>query len=533
MIFQSRLLARVAVTAILVGTAGPAFADDATLAEIAALKAQLRRLEAKVEAQERRERQTQAAPRREVARQPPDRSAPMPPAGAKAVLASTKAAGPVEACKPGSLCLKGVTITPGGFFALESVFRSRAIGADVLTPFGAIPLANSRAGHAQELRLSARQSRVSALVEGDVDPATHLSGYGEFDFLGAAQTANANQSDSFTPRIRNLYAAVDQRDWGLHILAGQNWTLATTNIAGIVPRKEDIPLTIDPQFVPGFIWARQPQLRVVKDFGPELAVAASLENPQTTESGALPANFTYNQTDVAGGGFNGSNSVSLNHVPDLIAKVAWDPTLGGHKVHAEVFGLGRDFYGRSDGSNHDVFGGGGGGSLVVAAVPDVLDLKVSGAIGSGIGRYGAAQLPDITVSPTSDIKPIPETAILAGATWRALPELQFYAYAGLERASRQSLGSAGGVNYGYGNPLNSNAGCDVEGSTATCTGNNRTVRQATFGLWDTVFSGAYGQLRAGAQYSYTQREVFSAVEGGAPKADEHSIYTSLRYFPLP
>ena len=31
----------------------------------------------------------------------------------------------------------------------------------------------------------------------------------KFDFLGAAQSANSNESNSFTPRIRNLYATVD------------------------------------------------------------------------------------------------------------------------------------------------------------------------------------------------------------------------------------------------------------------------------------------------------------------------------------
>ena len=90
----------------------------------------------------------------------------------------------------------------------------------------------------------------------------------------------------------------------------------------------------------------------------------------------------------------------------------------------------------------------------------------------------------------------------------------------------------GGVNCGDDNPLNSNAGCDVEGSTATCTGHNGTVRQATYWFWDTVFSGVYGQLRANTQLSYKEREVFSPLQGGASKADEHSISTSLRYFPL-
>ena len=125
----------------------------------------------------------------------------------------------------------------------------------------------SRTGATDEFRLSARQSRASLLAKGDVDPVTHLAGYIEVDFLGAAQTANSNESNSYKPRIRHVYATFDQDDWGAHVLAGQTWSLITMNTKGIIPRQEDIPLTIDAQYVPGFIWARQPQLRFVKDFG--------------------------------------------------------------------------------------------------------------------------------------------------------------------------------------------------------------------------------------------------------------------------
>ncbi len=102
----------------------------------------------------------------------------------------------------------------------------------------------------------------------------------------------------------------------------------------------------------------------------------------------------------------------------------------------------------------------------------------------------------------------------------------------MEQEDRNSLGTVGGVNYGYGNPSNSNAGCNIEGSTATCTGNTQSVRQATVGVWDTIYKGAYGQLRGGLQYSYTQRTAFSAILGGSPKTDENIVLTSLRYYPF-
>ncbi|WP_237476615.1 hypothetical protein [Lichenibacterium dinghuense] len=543
---RPRLLSTASLSCLLLALgAGQVRADASTSAEIALLKAQLRRLEAKVAAQERRDH---ARDRAEAA---PAAAGPGPAATRKQVVQGTpvNAAHPAAravgdqvygdgplpqfvACPEKSLCYKGLTFTPGGFVALETVSRQHNLAADVDTPFGAIPFRQNRAGRLGEFRFSARQSRISGLVEGNPDPFTHLSAYGEFDFLGAAQTANSNESNSYNLRIRHLYATADRSDYGLHFLAGQTWSLATMFTKGLQVRKEDIPLTIDAQYVPGFVWSRQPQVRLVEDISPILSVGVSAENPQTTENGTLPSSFTYNQAATGGGLFNSLNSLSLNHAPDLVAKVAYDPTIDGHDVHVEAFGIGRDFYSRYGGQNRDVIGGGGGGSVVVGAVPKVLDLQLSGAIGEGLGRYGTAQLPDITVSSTGRAEPLAEFMLLAGATFHATPTLDFYAYAGLEQDDRSALGTVGGVNYGYGNPLNSNAGCNIEGSTATCTANNRTVRQVTGGLWDTIYSGPFGQLRGGLQASFTQRQAFSSVQGGAPHADEAEVLTSIRYYPF-
>ena len=513
----------------LVLVAGNARADASTAAEIALLKAQLRRLEAKVNAQEHRDRR----PPEPAAARGPQQAAGTTPV--KAVGNQVYGTGPTPmfvACPEKSVCYKGLTFSPGGFVALETVTRSHNLSADVDSPFGSIPFRQNRAGRAGEFRFSARQSRISGLVEGNPDPNTHLSAYGEFDFLGAAQTANSNESNSFNLRIRHLYATADRSDYGLHFLAGQTWSLATMFTKGLEPRKENIPLTIDAQYVPGFVWDRQPQVRLVKDISPILAVGVSAENPATTESGTLPANFTYNQAATGGGLFNSANSLSLNHVPDLVAKVAYDPTVDGHNIHVEGFGVGRDFYSRYNGQNKDVIGGGGGGSVLIGVIPKMLDVQFSGAVGAGLGRYGTAQLPDITVGANGQAKPLSESLLLAGATLHATPMLDFYAYAGLEQVDRASQGTVGGVNYGYGNPSNSNAGCDIEGSSATCTGNNRSVRQITAGAWDTVYSGAFGQLRGGLQYSFTQRTAFSALQGGAPKSSENTVLTSIRYYPF-
>ena len=60
---------------------------------------------------------------------------------------------------------------------------------------------------------------------------------------------------------------------------------------GLVPRQENVPLTIDAQYVVGFDWARQAGLRVVKDFDDhKMWAGLSLEEPQTTFSSSAGPN---------------------------------------------------------------------------------------------------------------------------------------------------------------------------------------------------------------------------------------------------
>ena len=52
-------------------------------------------------------------------------------------------------------------------------------------PFGTIPFQNSPLWSENEVRFSAQQSRIAFKATGDIDPAQHLKGYYEMDFLGA------------------------------------------------------------------------------------------------------------------------------------------------------------------------------------------------------------------------------------------------------------------------------------------------------------------------------------------------------------
>ena len=116
-----------------------------------------------------------------------------------------------------------------------------------------------------------------------------------------------------------------------------------------------------------------------------------------------------------------------------------------------------------------------------------------------------------------------------------ITDIDLYSYVGTEQTGRKYF-NAGGKSYGYGNPLYSNAGCDIELSTATCTANTSGVVQGTIGAWWRFLHGDYGTIQTGIQYSYTRRTVFDGVTGpggtGNASTDENTLLFSLRYSPF-
>jgi hypothetical protein len=422
---------------------------------------------------------------------------------------------------------KGLTITPGGFLELAGIYRNHFQGNDISSSY-AIPFPNTPASHASEGRFTARQSRLSLLVQGQVNPAVTMSMYGEFDFQGAAQTANSNESNSYNPRIRNLYGTIDwdKGDHGWHVLVGQNWSLLTLNTKGITPRNELPPPEVDGQYIPGFVWARQPQVRLTGDFlDHKLWVAVSAENPATTFGGTAPAGLTYQV--LGSSGFDNLNYLSLNTVPDFVGKIAYEADIGGHSLHLEASGIYRTFEAvYSGGGNETAHGYGFGGGLVFQVVPQVLDIQASGLAGKGIGRYGSAQLPDVTFAADGTVHPIAEFMVLAGATLHATKMLDIYAYAGEEKENATIL--SGGT-YGVGLPTANNSGCFIIGGT--CAGNTQRTRQLTGGFWQKIYQGSYGRAQVGIQYSYTQRQLFEGV-GGEPQVSQNMGFLSFRYYPF-
>jgi hypothetical protein len=447
-------------------------------------------------------------------------------------VAPAKGASVVTYDKKKGLKLGALTVKIGGFLAAEAVVRDKNETSDIGSTFGgSVPFRNSPNYHQSEYRGTARQSRLSLMLSGDPDKNTHLTGYYEGDFLGAASSANSKESNSYTPRIRQVWAAYERSDLGFHLYAGQTWTLATLEKKGMLPLDENAPLTIDASYVPGFTYLRNPEFRVVKDFGKKYWLGAALDNPQTIAGGTAPA-AVENLANAGNFGFAPAATgvtYTNNVAPDITIKGAADTKFG----HFEVFGLGRFFEDRTtypvaaSHQNYVTMGGGFGAGAIVPVIPKKLDVQLSGLWGYGTGRYGSTQLPDVTYHPDGSLVPLENVQALLGLIGHVTPLLDVYGYVGMEQVH-----GAGVAGSGYGSGLGgSTAGCYVEGGA--CAQNYHRISQGTIGEWWKVYKGPAGTLQWGLQYELTR---FDAYRGTGSLSNPHTmsnqVYASFRYYPF-
>lgn len=416
-----------------------------------------------------------------------------------------------------------LTITLGGFTELATIYRNRNQTTDVASNWnGGIPFANSPNHDLSEFRESARQSRLSILTEGPEVNGAKGEAYFETDFLGAAPTANSVESNSYNLRMRHIYADYTTAG-GFQILAGQNWSLLTMQKKGMSPRGEAIPLTIDAQYVPGFNWTRNPQVRVVQKFSDLISAGLSAESPQAIAAGNVPSGVVYNNVGVSQ--LNPLTTYTTDKLPDFIAKLSFDPPFG----HYELYGMSRTFRNLIGGSDNSTTANSVGGSAVLPIVPKKFEVHLSALTGDGVGRYGSAQLPDFTFDSTGHIKPISETTALVGLIGYPTSDLTLYGYGGVEKSNETAVSTVGTTLYGYGNPGVNNSGCDTLGGT--CQAQTKSISQITIGGWWKFYQGHIGYMQLGLQASHTKRETFDATSGGAPSASMNVVMASFRYYP--
>jgi TolA-binding protein len=423
---------------------------------------------------------------------------------------------------PIAIRYKGITITPGGFLAAETVFRNKAISADINTPFNSVPFSGNPGGQTTEWNATGRQSRLSMLAEGKL-ASVKLTGYVETDFLGAGISSNDNESNSYVLRLRQGWGQA-KFDSGFSITGGQMWSLVTETKKAVDNRTEALPLTIDPQYNVGFSWARQEALRVAQTFADgKLTLAASVEesnetltvhgNPTVTTLGTAAGNqsdvtttilttttfnnFLVGAPGLSGGLYNPTGTYAYNKTPDFVFKAALDPGWGHYEVFG-VVGTFRDrvypcFYANGGftfpgslpwtpsptltspvpatpctltGSTNPTSGafnsssvGGGIGANARAPLGKHVDVGIHFLGGDGIGRYGTAGLPDETARPDGTLALLRSYQALGSVEFHATPKLDIYAYVGGEYAGRAA--------YTFVNPITGGTGHDGYGNPFT------------------------------------------------------------------
>jgi hypothetical protein len=478
---------------------------------------------------------------------------------------------PIEG--PLSIRFRGISITPGGYAAAEFVRRSRALGADVATPFNSLTMPGASQSSVPELFGSGRQSKITAFVNGQAG-RVDLSSYVSADYLSAGVTSTSNSTNSYTLRLRQAWVQA-KMDNGWSFLGGQMWSLATENGKGIAPdddlgRTNDArPKTIDATYSVGFVYARQAGIRLTKGFGDKVALAFAVEAPQgTLTTHGNGDNFLLGQAG-ASNSYNTAGTYTFNPSPDLIAKVAFDPGFG----HYELFGIFSRFTDRvfpcgeatvvapattgpcpngagtgptaSGAYNASKSGGAFGASARWAFDHKHIVLGSKALTGDGSGRYAAGGLSDVSINGDGTIHLIKNFAELTTLEYRA-KKFDIYGYGGVEYAARTaSFDAVTEKEVGYGAPLFNNSGCYAElppavdtGFTPTslsrCTSDTRALIEGTIGFWYRFYSGPRGRFQFGTQYSYVIRDTWSGTGftkgvGVSPEGLDNMIFTSFRY----
>ena len=489
---------------------------------------------------------------------------------------------------PMAVHFKGIDLTPGGFLAAESVYRNRALGADINTPFNSINMPGAGQNAVSEFFGSGRQSRISLLADGKAGDFK-MGGYYEADFLSAGITSNNNQSNSYTLRQRQVWGQV--ASGGSTLTGGQMWSLLTETKHGMDNRTEAVPMTIDPQYTVGFSWARQYGVRFVQNFGNRFWVGASLENPQTTFAArGNAANFALGSSGNGSGLYNSgitncstttvsgtdgtitsvltsctpAGTYSFNAMPDFIVKAAAEPGFGHYEVFAILSRFRDRVYPCAEPAassncngvtsplgayNNSLNVGGFGGNARVTLFKQ-MDIGVHFLTGEGVGRYGSGGLPDSTVHADGTLAPLRSYQGLATIEWHT-KRLDFYANAGDEYVQRRwdydpNNPVSPVTPVGYGSPYFNVSGCYTEtappitgtngftfGSLSKCNADTKSLVEGTVGFWIKAHSGPHGRLQFGPQYSYVSRYAWTGTNGigfSSPHGIDNMFFTSFRYY---
>jgi hypothetical protein len=449
-----------------------------------------------------------------VAAQSAPAVAPTQPAATPIVKPVTRAA-EVDAkgrvISPLSFHIGGADFTPGGFMDYSTVWRSTDIGSGVATSFASVPFSNTAAGRMSEFRSSAANSRVTLTITENPTKNTAVTGYLEGDFYGNQPASLFVTSNSNTFRMRHFWVNVEHGKW--EVLGGQTWTLLTPNRVAVSPVSSNVFVGLgeDSNYMPGLIWGRPGQLRVVYHPNKQWALAASIENPEqyVTTGTTLPA-FAATQVD------NGTVSTTPNVRPDIVAKIAYDTQVSSKALHFELAGFSRQFrISSAQGQSFNAQGVGGSFNTTLEVAKN-FRLIATTFYGSGGGRLAAGLGPDFVVGPNGSISPVHSMAGIAGFEYAPTPKSQFFGYYGGTYFLRNYTVVSPGNYLGFGFPGSSSA--------------NRQFQEPVFGYYYTYWKNPkYGALQIITEYAYLTRAPWYVAPGTPSTAHAHMIFSSLRF----
>jgi hypothetical protein len=206
-----------------------------------------------------------------------------------------------------------------------------------------------------------------------------------------------------------------------------------------------------------------------------------------------------------------------------------------------------------------------------------VDLGAKAVGGDGIGRYGSAQLADVTARPDGTLAVIRTAHGYGTLEFHLSPKLDIYLYGGSEYAWRAGYQGYTAITVtntpaipatattpaipatsatsiklnqigGYGSPFANNSQCSLEKAPTsqfipsgggTCAGDIRVITEGTIGFWHKIYQGPKGGFRWGIQYSYITKSGWSGNNstppaapgvGVSPKAVDNMVWTSFRYY---
>jgi hypothetical protein len=471
------------------------------------------------------------APLGEVASTKP--MVPSPPAAPPAFTPTpvTQAAPDNADASPLQFKLGDAYFTPVGFMDMTSVTRSTNPGSGIGTNFGSIPYSNTQAGALSESRLSPQNSRIGMRIDALVKDMK-ITGYWESDFLGqVAAPPNGGLAVSSNPYVfRMRLYWVDVMKGKNEFLGGQSWSLMTPNRRGVSPLPADVfySQNIDVNYHLGLTWARNPGFRYAYHASDKVAFALAVENSEPYVGGGnggsgavLPAAISTTNAvsgSVLGGQINNGASVisAAALMPDIIAKLAFDPT---KRFHAEVSGVmiaNRIAYPASGAfPKNTTVGGGGSVNLGFDILPNVR-VVTNNYYSDGGGRYIFGQAPDFIIRANGTASLVHSASTVSGLEVTAGRTLYYGYYGGVYIDRNMALDANGTTKIGYGSISND--------------GQNRAIQEITFGTNTTLAkSPRWGALNLMFQYSYLQRNPW-LVTGTSPTNASLSMgFFNLRY----